>query len=67
MNQQLGQDNLETTEDVISEIISLLPVNKESETYYFEPTDGDNAHKDFVFGVDSITKMWVEEFKKQFE
>jgi len=67
LNKQLGQSNLETTEDVTSEIISLLPVDTESETYYFEPTDGDNTHKDFAYGVDSITKMWVEEFKKQFE
>ena len=67
LNKQLGQRNLETTEDVMSEIISLLPVDKESKTYYFEPTDGDNANKDFAFGVDGITKIWVEEFKKQFE
>ena len=66
LNKQFGQNSLEDAHDVMKEIISLLPVDKESKTYYFEPTDGDNSNKLFNFGVDSITKMWNEEYKSQF-
>ena len=67
MNKQFGQNGLNDAQDVMKEIISLLPVNKESVTYSFETTDGDNKAMLFAFGADSITKMWMKEFKQQFD
>ncbi len=67
LNKQFGQNGLNDAHDVMKEIISLLPVNKESVTYSFETTKGDNKVMLFGFGADSITKMWMKEFKQQFD
>lgn len=67
LNNYFSNNGIEDAHDVMNEIVKLLPVNEESETYSFESTDKDNANKLFNYGVDGITKMWIEEFKTKIE
>ncbi len=67
LNKVFGLSSLSDAQDVMKEIVSLLPVKEGSDTYYFEPTEIDNQNKLFAFGADSLTKMWIVEFDKQFE
>ena len=67
LNNLFVKNQLSDSDDVMKEIISLLPIKEGSETYYFESTEDDNQNRLFAFGSDSITKMWMEDFKGQFK
>lgn len=68
LNHKFTPSKLKDAKDVLKEIIGLLPEDKvDYPTYYFEPTESDNENKMFGFGVDGITKMWMQEFSNKFE
>ena len=60
INSKFRVNRLENAQDVMNEIISLLPVNKDLPIFNLEYTDKDNNNKLFNFGVDYLEKLLTE-------
>ncbi|MBN2668310.1 MAG: FAD-dependent oxidoreductase [Bacteroidales bacterium] len=52
--------------EVFEEIACLLP-QKKDDLYAFEPTTEDNEKRWFDYGLDGLSKLWANDFKKAFE
>ena len=55
INAKFGMNGLDDSQDVMNEIISLLPVKIDSPTYVFKITEADINNKLFKFGADGIS------------
>ncbi len=60
---ELGDTVPESTEEIMLEIISLLPQDSEQKKYSFTITDKDNANRLFGYGCDSVVKRFDKEFE----
>ena len=67
LNAKFGMNGVSDAQDVMNEIISLLPEGEENPTYSFEHTNEDNQNKLFMAGVDSLIKMFGKEFMTSFK
>ncbi|MDY0102005.1 MAG: FAD-dependent oxidoreductase [Lentimicrobium sp.] len=64
---RLGLKNIETVDDVIFEVASLLPKYCTSSKLKFRITQEDNFNPMFNHGCDIVNKRFDEEFKNAFE
>jgi len=62
---KFDSNGLTDVEDVMNEIISLLP-NKEKDNYQFINTNEDNSNRMFNFGCDILVKTFEEYFNNAF-
>ncbi len=66
LNAKFGMNGLSDAHDVMNEIMSLLPVNTDSEIYNLHYTTEDNNNKLFKAGADGIHLMFMKEFIQSF-
>ena len=60
---EFGISSLETPNDILMEIIPLLPEKKEHGKLLMQPTTSDNNHRYYFHGCDAITRRFNEEFQ----
>jgi len=60
--QEFGISTPDNSRDILMEIISLLPPEREAGKLLMRPTKGDNDKRSYEHGCDAVTKRFEEEF-----